>query len=367
MNPKRIVVTLLCLLSFHNVLLALPLKLSREDALEIAKRQFQDKDVDYLIRLNTDPIEWIVFVDAEPMKGWCHECYYLHIPRISNIPVSDIVPSVIEKSGMPPISTEFEPLEVKNRFGEYTELRPHVRAENSSKIDNEYASRTYALIISGGLNKISNHFRYWNDCSFIYQTLVNKFGVSKSHIFPIMSDGEDPEEDMEIWNYTTFISQPLDLDLDGNDEHILAATKTNIRNTLDQLTTKMQKDDHLLIYVIDHGATCIDDVDKNVTHSTICLWTENNMPEDSLKNRDLKDFELANMLKPLISKGVNINVVLGQCFSGGFIDDLIDMGCVVATASEAHKGSWACKDIPYDEFVYHWTCAINEADHRGKK
>lgn len=64
---------------------------------------------------------------------------------------------------------------------------------------------------------------------------------------------------------------------------------------------------------------------------------------------------------------MNVNVVLGQCFSGGFIDDLTKAGCVVATASTGSEYSWACGDIPYDEFVYQWTTAINGANHRGAK
>ena len=71
------------------------------------------------------------------------------------------------------------------------------------------------------------------------------------------------------------------------------------------------------------------------------------------------------MLEPFTSKFVNVNVVLGQCFSGGFNDNLKKVGCVVASASTGSESSWACSDIPYDEFVYQWTCAVNEATHRN--
>lgn len=71
------------------------------------------------------------------------------------------------------------------------------------------------------------------------------------------------------------------------------------------------------------------------------------------------------MLTPICNKSVNVNVVLGQCYSGGFVDDLTKVGCVVATASTGSEYSWSCVDIPFDEFVYHWTCAINGANHLG--
>ena len=76
------------------------------------------------------------------------------------------------------------------------------------------ASRTYAVILSGGVDKFSNYERYWNDCSFIYQTLVNKYGVPKQNIYPIMSDGDNPAVDMHCPS-GSFVSQPLDLDFDG--------------------------------------------------------------------------------------------------------------------------------------------------------
>lgn len=112
----------------------------------------------------------------------------------------------------------------------------------------------------------------------------------------------------------------------------------------------MGRDDQLFFFVIDHGGTT-----DNSTSSYINLWG----------TETLQDNELASMLAPFKNKYVNVNVVLGQCFSGGFVDNLNKMGFVVTTACEGSESSWSCPDIPYDEFVYHWTCAVNGADHRG--
>ncbi|MBD5248212.1 MAG: hypothetical protein HDS54_08660 [Barnesiella sp.] len=343
---------------------AADLVVSESDALGIARRQFHRQDVDYLIHRDSTSAYWTIFVDAEPMKGWKHDCYILTIPKLSPVPIALLYPSEIQKLDTPPTSYNLEPLLVKDRYGNHDESIPKVKALHPTLIDNEYAQKTYAVIISGGINKYSNHFRYWNDCSFIYQTLVNKYGIPKNHIYPIMSDGDNPNEDMEVWNYTTFISQPLDLDHDDENEIIQAATKENIRNTLEVLFSTMSKNDHLHIFVIDHGGRYKDNNSDNESRSTICLWEDENLDKSEW---ELKDVELAEMLAPICSKGINVNVVLGQCFSGGFIDDLTKIGCVVATASEADAGSWACKDIEYDEFVYHWICAVNEANHRGTK
>ncbi len=165
-----------------------------------------------------------------------------------------------------------------------------------------------------------------------------------------MSDGTNPAADMKA---TTggFKSSPLDLDNDGQPDLQYAATRANVKNVLSNLSQRIRKDDHLFFYVIDHGGTR----DHN-NQSYICLWN----------GESLHDYELAEWLQPFNDKSVHINVVLGQCFSGGFIEELSKVGCVVAAASKGSESSWACPDIPYDEFVYQWTSAINEGNAFGQ-
>lgn len=329
---------------FSTVSLAQTAKsISKDDALAIAQKQFVGKDVDYYILSNSTSAVWNIFVDAEPMKGWQHDCYVLTIPKATTTDINTIRPRKLLRK-MPP-KEDYAPLLVKNRYGSNANTKPLVKKAVSSNSNNVTAQRTYAIILSGGINKNANHERYWNDCSFIYQTLVNKYDIPKENIYPIMSDGDDPAVDMRCVS-GGYRSQSLDLDFDGIDEIKLAATKTNVKSTLSTLSNKLNKDDHLFIFVIDHGGT-----DDYNTNSYICLWHYEN----------LYDYELATMLEPFTAKYVNVNVVLGQCFSGGFNDNLKKVGCVVASASTGSESSWSCSDIPYDEFVYHWICAVNEA------
>ncbi len=322
---------------------------SKTDALAIAQRQFQGQDVDYFILEDNSQPQWNIFVDAEPLKGWEHDCYILTIPKTIATSVASAVPSSKQAMKMPPTSGNYVPLLVKNRYGNVANTAPVVAKDSNANSSNPVASRTYAIILSGGVSKYSNYSRYWNDCSFIYQTLVNKYGVPKNNIYPIMADGNDPAADMMLPG-GSFVSQPLDLDGDNVADIKLSATVSNISNTLNSLKGKLQKDDHLFIFVIDHGGR---DVNGN---SYICLWNSGKLYAS----------ELANMLTPFSEKLVNINVVLGQCFAGGFNSALKKTGCVVASACRPTESSYACPDIPYDEFVYHWTCAVNGADHRGK-
>lgn len=318
-----------------------------EEGLAILQNRFAEEDVDFYLLEDNNESQWTIFVDAEPMKGWEHNCYLCRFPK-QFLPLTRPLPVSQTSYKLPPDGT-LTPLVVKNRYGERATEKPRVNKANVSAREQDVADRTYAVILSGGANKNANHERYWNDCSFVFQTLVNKYGIPHEHISVIMSDGTDPADDMHAID-GGYKSSPLDLDFDGVPDIRYAATKANVQQVLSGLSGSLKADDHLFFYVIDHGGS--NDFDSQ---SYINLWG----------NETLQDYELADYLSPMINDSVTVNVVLGQCFSGGFIGELTEVGCVVAAASTGSEYSWACLDKPYDEFVYHWTSAINQATPDG--
>lgn len=318
-----------------------------EEGLAILQNRFAEEDVDFYLLEDNNESQWTIFVDAEPMKGWEHNCYLCRFPK-QFLPLTRPLPVSQTSYKLPPDGT-LTPLVVKNRYGERAMEKPRVNKANVSAREQEVADRTYAVILSGGANKNANYERYWNDCSFVFQTLVNKYGIPHEHISVIMSDGTDPADDMCAID-GGYKSSPLDLDFDGVPDIRYAATKANVQQVLSGLSGSLKADDHIFFYVIDHGGS--NDFDSQ---SYINLWG----------NETLQDYELADYLSPMINDSVTVNVVLGQCFSGGFIGELTEVGCVVAAASTGSEYSWACLDKPYDEFVYHWTSAINQATPDG--
>lgn len=292
---------------------------------------------------------WVFFVDEEPQKGWRHNCSLYAVPKVvpSNYDLDDI-PVEYERLSMPPSQYDLMPYNIGNSLRNNASLQirvPYFHEINSGdSITNEAAEHTYALILSGGYNKYSNYGRYWNDCSYIYQTLRNKYGIPKNNITLLIADGDNPAEDMVKTDWTGYQSSPLDLDFDSIADLHLAATRTNVFNILSSYAQSLTSDDHLFIYVIDHGSY------DNAGNSMICLWNQQN----------LKDYELAAKLDSINAR--SINVLLGQCYSGGFVEELEANGRVIATACSGTESSWACPDIPYDEFVYQWTNAVNEMD-----
>ena len=206
----------------------------------------------------------------------------------------------------------------------------------------------YAVLINGGRNRLTNHERYWNDCSFLYRTLRQTFHIPKRNITVLMSDGGAPEEDMLRADARGFASSSPDLDGDGQSDIDYPATELAFGNVLIKLSKTLTINDHLLLFIVDHGGS--KDKEKD---SFIWLWNDQQMQDYSL-----------GMLLGLFDIG-SMNILMGQCYAGGFIDNILYNRTIITTACSGSEQSWMCPDKPYDEFVYHWICAVNGADENG--
>lgn len=326
-----------------------------QEALDVAVKACSDyKDrYDYYISETSvrrdNNLFHVVFVDKKPGTGWEHPCAYVYV-KISKKSLEAVPYYIVEEATHPKGTIKMRPIRVHDRYGSNSTLKPRVAKLNANAGEkNSFSGNTYAVILSGGLNMESNEERYWNDCSFIYQTLRNRYDVPKNNIKVIMSDGTDPSEDMKS-NNGEYVSSPLDLDYDGIADIEYAATKENVKNVLKSLCTKLTDKDHLLLYVIDHGG-----YDPQVKQSYICLWNEEKLYPGEL-NEWLSTGDAGY-----------INILMGQCHSGGFVKALKGNNRIVATACSEDELSYGCEDLPFDEFVYHWTSALNGFDAEGNQ
>lgn len=284
---------------------------------------------------------WLVFVDKEPKAGWEHPCTYVYAKEGSRI----IGDCTAVDSVCPPSDIRLMPVHKSNNAPEDT-----VKVKVAKGPENAFAANTYAVILSGGKNKNSNNARYWNDCSFIYQTLTKKYRVPKGNVKVLMSDGTDPAVDMCREVGAPYISSPLDLDDDGNPEIEYSATKANLRRVFSELSNELGDEDHLFVYVIDHGG-----YDYQKKSSYICLWNDEKLYPEELDSY-LDGCEAGY-----------ISFVMGQCYSGGFVEPLRADNRLVMAACSADDLSYGCEDLPFDEFVYHWTSAVNGVTAFGDK
>lgn len=156
-----------------------------------------------------------------------------------------------------------------------------------------------------------------------------------------MADGDDPATDMLRMGAAGFASSPTDLDGDGTPDLHLAATLSNLTSTFDGLTKTLTPSDHLLLFIVNHA-------ERPADGGLPFLWLWN--------GEQLSSEQLAAMLSPCHPAAMTI--VLGQCYAGAFAEVLQGEGRVVMAACSANQLSWATPDRAYDEFVYHWTCAV---------
>lgn len=271
-----------------------------------------------------------------PFENWGHKCRYVFV----DIHTRTIV---VVKGSVPPSNiSELKELRAQKR--DYTGIispqKLQTRTVKGGVSPNLTSMYDYAVIISGGGNKHSNWIRYWNDCAVIYSTLVREYAYPKDHIFVLMADGTDPEADRRLYN-NTFDSSPLDLDGDGNPDIQYAATRENISKVFDHLGKTLTSNDNLFIYTMDHGDT----INKSRKEVSLILW-----------NEKITDHEFAKEVDKVHAG--TINICMGQCFSGGFIDDLQGKNRVISTACTYNEVSKSMRDGRFDEFVYHWTAAV---------
>lgn len=153
-----------------------------------------------------------------------------------------------------------------------------------------------------------------------------------------MSDGWETGADRHLIS-GGYDDSPRDLDGDGTTDVTNKATKAAIISLFDMLGEWMLPNDYLYVFTTDHGSL------ESGNDVKICLWNETEMRDD----------EFATELNK-INAG-KISIVMEQCHSGGFVDDLSGNGRVIATACQASQSSYATTDLLYNEFVYHWTAA----------
>lgn len=74
----------------------LKVSVSEQEALALVQEQFEGKDVDYYLVQNSQKGVWSIFVDAEPQKGWEHDCYLINVSKAktsNEIPIASVLSS----------------------------------------------------------------------------------------------------------------------------------------------------------------------------------------------------------------------------------------------------------------------------------
>ena len=328
--------------------------ITQAQALEIVKEEIDEYDMVYVTsaiarknmvldipmdgsRVVKVPCDsWIVAIDSDPLANGGQKWLYIYVDAYTG--------NADKESwewGMP-WQEGIEFICVKNTFAGITksEMKISCNSYSYSLMESgDSMSNNWAVIISGGANPILNHERYWNNCSAMYKCLRNVYNYRRDRIFVLMSDGVSSDPDRHL-NNGWYESSPQDLDGDGNDDINFSATKANISTVFNYLRDHVAVDEQVLVFVTDHGS-------RHDDESYITLWG----------GSEISASEFANEVKK-INDSSRKHVVLGQCYSGGFIGPLSSCWNVsVATACAYNQASSARSGSMYDEFLYHWISA----------
>jgi len=228
----------------------------------------------------------------------------------------------------------------------------------------------YAILFSGGFNKANNHIRYWNDLKFMYGTLVNKYGYTD--IVVLYADGKGLDRQMPV-HYS--------------------ATQTNLETVFNLLRENSTEEDFVFIFTTNHGGGFYKvgckifggqiDVNRDEPSEDIIFEGDCNLDfngDGDKMDQVSWDEELCSWRGSIFDDSfhtllANLNyyrmvIVMEQCFSGGLIADMTQGGSnrIIMSAAGEYEFSWAMPpSYNYDEFSYHFTCAVNGANPEGTK
>lgn len=314
---------------------------------------------------------YVYFIDDIPSANWAHSCRYCFVNTTDgtySMVIHNFYPSNYELfSSIRTMSNE------NGWHWPYTNYTmPPVAAPNS---------KLYAVLIAGEPGT-HNPIKSWYNLSCVYTALVNKYGFiesncygGKSNILVIAPNVVKHSIDNKYHNNDKF---GTDLNQNNNtevyvddfvDESMFPYSKESIRsifqnlsgeiNTTDSIL-ELTDNDQLFVFLCGHGNTYNN-------NSYFKILDENN---DDIR---LYDYELANWVRNI--KCAQMTFLIDCCYSGGFIDDIMNdsnavcKNRVVHTCTDAsHEGrveqhitrndkadeQWQI----VDEFVYYWASAI---------
>ena len=275
----------------------------------------------------------MVFADLAPEYNWSHPCKYFLYSLNTN--------KVIDK-----IDAEFPPSDFYSKYDNYEPFHQPIKLKNIiedrkskaknipflSKILNNAPGNRYAILFSG----MSNN-RHTNDLEFLYRTLISDlYEFEPDNIYVLNHNGsinyDGPPKPIGNWpgDNTPYIMPVFD-----------EGSKVAFENVFDLLTTKLEKDDLLLIHTNNHGG-----------QTYLCCYSY-----PVWEPYYSSDF--ANKLSslPQIS---SLIVMMEQCHSGGFSNPIISNSPALRThfaaACEEDKSSIGGQN--FDPFAYDWIAAV---------
>ncbi len=291
---------------------------------------------------------WIFFVNDNPYGLWIHPCRYIFVDEATG--QYSVIDEVVYPIGL---TDKFEII------SQIPQIQPKPSTSQPRILPTVIPnSHLYAVLIIGGSDTC-----FWNDLSAMYSTLIQKYGYKKENIFVlyftgIQSGSSNPLNDLDGDHIYNDIDYPAYIDSVHNIFHYLAGLATDPSHKVPEL----KADDQLFIYTGDHGSYYF----TPNFHSSICLP----QPVPNEYQWDyLTDLDFTSSIQHI--KCGQMIIVMGQCFSGGFVAPVMDYTTYPpACKNRTIHTSCGSNSIQvgglehyitnnsFSEFMFYWTAAV---------
>ncbi len=265
---------------------------------------------------------WLIFIDLKPYAYWGHDCIYYFV-NASTGEVSSFDNRFPPDVSMDTVKCVYQHPPQQNK-------KPTLSSNNIQARNITIDPTKWAIILGGGYDGISDMSSIQTECREIYIMLRDKYRYSEEQIIAMY----------------TIEGALTDLDYDTSDTEVdYIFNRENINYVFNHLSSNLEQGDTLSIFVMTHGETSGND------NSSIIL----------LGKEYFTDFEFATQLNK-IPNNIPINVIMGQCFSGGFIDNISARCKHIVTSCSGSESAYPTLDLSRSEFYRHWLGAMNDFD-----
>jgi len=220
----------------------------------------------------------------------------------------------------------------------------------------------YAVLIARytSYDASSGYDEFWNDLKIMYDILIDRgyiddgsvgFDASTDHIAVLYGDGHDMKEGKygtPSWVTITDYS----------------ATKTNLKKVFTSLGNVMDENDILTVWTFDHGAW------DSRSHAYLCV-----------QDGEIRDDDFAVNYVGKVHHYYRRYIIMAQCHSGGFIDDLHNSKTIIMTSCKLQEDAYRCDDrdtsghwkneneggnYHHSEFLFYMESALRGRDPLGE-
>jgi Peptidase C13 family len=280
----------------------------------------------------------LVFADDDPMANFAHACRYLLYDAESH-ELDRIVPAAFPPFvKAPPRTLEpfHQPVQFVKDPGLYRPTLPIFPCIRQA------IGTRHAILYAGMTNK-----RHLNDMEFLYRVLVDKYAFPKGNIQALSYDGTlNTQDGVQMKWPGDDTNYRIQITGDG--------TRGDLEATVDNLKSRINRDDLLLIHTNNHGG--YDDTPGTANLCTYPDWDGYYANDFADKLGELPQYR-------------NLIVMMEQCHAGGFNDPIINKSTAdatsVASAATEPNNSYITQDGNWDPFARDWIAAQAGQDAFG--